>query len=95
MQLFPIILFNLVVAMLLSLVGGPRSGKGMVHRITYNFCYFFLLVALFTKFILDKLNTGLLNQIKQTKSYFIDLSPLLTLPHSHLSRTQLTPSMDY
>jgi hypothetical protein len=43
---------------------------GVVHPITYNFGYFFLLVALFTQFILDKLNTGLLNQIKQTKIYF-------------------------
>jgi hypothetical protein len=38
---------------------------GVVHRITYSFCYCFLLVALFTQFILDKLNTGLLNQVKQ------------------------------
>jgi len=66
----------------------------VVHWITYNFCYFFLLVALFTQFILDNLHTGSLNQVKQSKSYFINLWLLLTLPHSYLSRTRLTSSTD-
>jgi hypothetical protein len=54
----------------------------------------FLLVALFTQFILDKLSTGLLNQVKQTKSHFINLSPSLIFPPSHRSRKQLTSSTD-
>jgi hypothetical protein len=82
----------------LSLVGGPLSGNKRLwftEIYIYSFCYFFLRVALFTEFILDKLNTGLLNQVKQTKLYFINLSPLLALPRSRPSRTQLTPSTDY
>ena len=51
---------------MLSLVGGPLSGNGcgspnITHII---FVISFLLVALLTQFILDKLNTGLLNQVK-------------------------------
>jgi hypothetical protein len=53
-----------------------------------------LLVALLTQFILDKLNTGILNKVKQIKSYFINLSLSLAPPHSHLSRTQLTSLTD-
>jgi len=36
----------------------------VVHRITYSFNYFFLLV-LFTQFIVDKMKKGALYQIKQ------------------------------
>jgi hypothetical protein len=60
----------------------------------FFFFFFFPLLVFFTQFILDKLNTGLLNQVKQTKSYFINLSPSLALLHSHLSCTQITPSTD-
>jgi len=37
---------------------------GMVHRITYSFNYFFLLV-LFTQFIVDKIKKDMLYQVKQ------------------------------
>jgi len=44
----------------LSLVGET----GVVHRITYSFNYFFLLV-LFTKFIVEKNKKVVLYQVKQ------------------------------
>jgi len=37
---------------------------GVVHRITYSFNHFFLLV-LFTQFIVDKMKKGVLYQVKQ------------------------------
>jgi len=37
---------------------------GVVHQITYSFNYFFLL-ALFTRFIVDKIKKGMLYQVKQ------------------------------
>jgi len=37
---------------------------GVVHRITYRFNYFFLLV-LFTQFIVDKMKKDVLYQVKQ------------------------------
>jgi hypothetical protein len=45
MVFYLIIVLNLNVPTLLSLVGGPLSGNGcgVVHRITYNICYFLLL----------------------------------------------------
>jgi len=38
--------------------------KGVVHRITYSFNYFFLFVS-FTQFIVDKMKKGVLYQVKQ------------------------------
>jgi len=64
LTLFLIILFNLIVPTYSVWQVVLFQETGVVHRITYNFCYFLLLVALFTQFILDKLNTGLLNQVK-------------------------------
>jgi len=37
---------------------------GMVHRIKYNFIYFFLFVVLFTRFILD-IKKGMLYKVKK------------------------------
>jgi len=48
----------------LSLVGEPLSGKRVWFTESHIiFVISFLFVALFTQFILDKLNTGLLNQV--------------------------------
>jgi len=55
--LHPITLFNLVVPTLLSLVGGPLSGKRAWFTESHIAFISFSLVALFTQFILDKLNT--------------------------------------
>jgi len=38
---------------------------GVVHRITYNFSYFFVLLSLFTLFIVDKMKKGALYQVEQ------------------------------
>jgi len=39
---------------------------GVVHRITYSFNYLFLLVVLFTQFVVDKMKKkGMLYQVKQ------------------------------
>jgi hypothetical protein len=59
----------------------------VVHRIKYSFSYFFLLV-LFTHFILDIIKACCI-KLKKTKSYFINITQSLVLPHSHRSRTRL------
>jgi len=38
---------------------------GVVYRITYSFSYFFVLVVLFTKFIVDKMKKVVLYPVKQ------------------------------
>jgi len=38
---------------------------GVVHRTTYSFNYLFFLVVLFINFVLDKMNKGVLYQVKQ------------------------------
>jgi len=37
---------------------------GVVHRITYSFNYFFLLLVLFTQFIVDNVKKGVLYQVQ-------------------------------
>jgi hypothetical protein len=59
---------------------------GVVHQITYSFCYFF-----FTCCFIYPIYSW---KIKQTKSYFIKLTKSLVLPHSHRSRKQLTSLTD-
>jgi len=44
---------------------------GVVHRIKYSFCYFFLHVALFTQFILDKIKKGVLYPVKQLNHFLL------------------------
>ena len=59
---------------------------GVVHRITYSFNYFFLLV-LFTQFIVDKIKKIVLYQVKQ-------LNHILSKQHSHCTPSLTPPVHD-
>ena len=69
---------------------------GVVHRMTYSFGIFFLLV-LFAHFILDIKSLAVSSQT--TKSHFIKITQSFEFPHSHLSlthnfRTRLSPLLE-
>ena len=68
---------------------------GVLHRITYGFNYFSLLVVLFTHCILDIKSHDVSSQTTDTQ--FIKLTQTLhslTHTHTHTSRTRLTSLLD-